>query len=142
MRIIRAVIDTNIFVSGVISSKGAPRNILALARKEKFKIVTSISINKEILEVLHRDYIYNKYGLTEAIVDDIASFLYEGTSLYEDSYTVSKVKKDPADNKFIGCAVEGEADYIVSGDDHLLCLKHYMGIQIVGVNEFLELISV
>lgn len=141
MRIIRAVIDTNIFVSGVISSKGTPRKILDLARKEKFKVVTSISINKEILEVLHRDYIYNKYGLTEAIVDDIAAFLYEGTILYEDSYTVSKVKKDPADNKFIGCAVEGEADYIVSGDDHLLNLKHYMGIQIVGVNEFLELIS-
>lgn len=142
MRTIRAVIDTNIFVSGVISSKGTPRKVLDLARKEKFRVVTSISINKEILEVLHRGYIYTKYGLTEAIVDDITSFLYEGTILYEDSYTVSKVKKDPADNKFVACAMEGEADYIVSGDDHLLSLKHYMGVQIISVNEFLELLSV
>lgn len=141
MRAIRAVIDTNIFVSGVISSKGSPRKLLELARKGVFKVVSSISINREILEVLHRDYIYSKYGLQEDIVDDIASFLYEGTVLTEDSYTISKVKKDPADNKFIECAIEGEADYIVSGDDHLLSLKHHKEIQIISVKDFLKLLD-
>lgn len=139
MRAIRAVIDANIFISGVISSKGSPRKLIELARKGVFKAVSSTSINSEILDVLHRDYIYSKYNLNEEIVDDIASFLYEGTILTEGSYSISKVKKDPADNKFIECAMEGEADYIVSGDEHLLSLKHYKGIQIVNVKDFLEL---
>ncbi|MBI3795295.1 MAG: putative toxin-antitoxin system toxin component, PIN family [Nitrospinae bacterium] len=65
---IRAVLDTNLFVSGLISPKGAPRRILDLARKESFKVITSIAINHEILNVLHRSHIYAKYGLTEEII--------------------------------------------------------------------------
>ncbi|HAM52049.1 MAG TPA: putative toxin-antitoxin system toxin component, PIN family [Nitrospiraceae bacterium] len=75
VRKIRAVIDTNVLVSGVISPKGAPRKILDLARKEVFKAVSSVSINHEILDVLHRDYIYSKYNVTEEIIDDISVFL-------------------------------------------------------------------
>jgi len=137
----RVVIDTNIFVSGTVSPKGAPRKILDLARKGAFKVVTSLSINHEILEVLHRDHIYKKYGLNEKIIDAIASYLYEGTVLTEDAYAVSRVKKDVGDNKFIGCALEGEAAYIVSGDDHLLSIKHYRGIQIVDANNFLKILG-
>ena len=138
---IRAVIDTNILVSGVISPKGAPRKILDLAKNEVFKVVTSVSINHEILNVLHREYIYNKYSLTEEIIDDISVFLYMGTLLTEDQYAIAKVKKDPEDNKFVACALEGDADYIVSGDDHLLSLKHYQGIQIVNANGFLKIMA-
>lgn len=141
MQKIRAVIDTNILVSGIISPKGAPRKILDLARKEIFKVISSASINHEILDVLHRDYIYAKYNLTEEIIDDISAFLYEGSILTEDRYAVSKVKKDPEDNKFIACALEGEADYIISGDDHLLGLKHYRGVQIVDARDFLKVLA-
>lgn len=140
MRKIRAVIDANVLVSGIISPKGAPRKILEMARKEIFKVVSSVSINHEILNVLHRDYIYTKYNLTEEIIDDISTFLYEGTVLTEDLYAVSKVKKDPQDDKFIACALEGEADYIVSGDAHLLRLKHYKEIQIVDARDFLRVL--
>ncbi len=138
---IRAVIDTNIFVSGIISPKGSPRKILDLARNAVFEVVTSVSINHEILNVLHRDYIYNKYNLTEEIIDDIAAFLNEGTLLTEDRFAISKVRKDPEDNKFVACALEGDADYVVSGDDDLLSLKHYRGIQIVNVRGFLKVLA-
>jgi len=141
VRKIRAIIDTNVLVSGIISPKGSPRKILDLARKDVFKVVTSVLINHEILNVLHRDYIYSKYNLTEEIIDDISAFLYEGTILTEDYYAVSKVRKDPRDNKFIACALEGEADYIVSGDEHLLSLKHYKSIQIVDARGFLKVLS-
>lgn len=141
MRKIKAVIDTNVLVSGIISPKGAPRKILNLARKEVFKVVTSVSINHEVLNVLHRNYIYIKYNLNEEIIDDISAFLYEGTILTEDLYMVSKVRKDPEDNKFIACAVEGDADYIVSGDEHLLDLKHFKSIQIVDARVFLKILG-
>lgn len=141
MHRIRAVIDTSVFVSGAISPIGSPRKILEFAKREVFKVVTSISINREILEVLHRNYIYTKYNLNEDIVDDIATFLYEGTILTEDSYKVSKITEDSDDNKFIGCAIEGEADYIVSGDEHLLSLKNYRGIQIINADSFLKILD-
>jgi hypothetical protein len=137
VRKIRAVLDTNVLVSGIISASGAPRKILDLARKEAFRVVSSLSINHEVLDVLHRDYIYSKYRLTEETIDDIAAFLYEGTFLTEDQYKVTKVRKDPDDNKFLACAIEGEADCIVSGDDHLLSLKQYKGIRIVDACGFL-----
>jgi putative PIN family toxin of toxin-antitoxin system len=138
---IRAVVDTNVLVSGLISPKGAPRKILDLARKGIFRVVSSVAINHEILNVLHRDYIYVKYNLSEEVIDDISAFLYEGSVLTEDQYAISKVKKDPEDNKFIACAIEGEADYIVSGDDHLLALKHYKDIQIVESQGFLKVLG-
>lgn len=138
---IKAVIDTNVFVSGVISPRGAPREILELAKRGSFKVIISIPIIREILQVLHRDYIYTKYNLNEEIIDDIAAFLFEGTILTEDAMEVSEIKQDPEDNKFLACALEGEADYIVSGDDHLLKLKHYKGIQIVTARSFFEIIK-
>jgi len=73
--------------------------------------------------------------------DDIAAFLYEGTILTEDSYKVSRITEDPSDNEFLGCAIEGEADYILSGDEHLLALKNYRGIQIVNADSFLKILE-
>lgn len=51
------------------------------------------------------------------------------------------VPADPDDNKFIDCAVEGEPDYIVSDDPHLLELKEYMGIKIITPKKFLKLLK-
>ena len=141
MRKVRAVIDTNVFVSGIISPKGAPRKILDLARKEVFKVLTSATINHEILNVLHRNYIYTKYNLNEMIIDDITSFLYEGTIITEEKVEVLRIKKDFEDNKFLGCAIEGEADCIISGDEHLLAIKYYKGIQIIDPKTFLKILE-
>jgi len=81
---VRAVVDTNVIVSGIISPHGAPRKVLELAIKETFTVITSASINREVLSVLHRDYIYEKYHLDEQLIDAIASFLYEGTIIVSD----------------------------------------------------------
>jgi putative PIN family toxin of toxin-antitoxin system len=89
---LRAVIDTNVLVSGIISPKGAPRKILELARREIFQTVTSVSINREVLNVLHREYIYTKYNLNEDIIDNITAFLYEQIHLkYQKSKKTLKI---------------------------------------------------
>jgi len=46
-------------------------------------------------------------------------------------YCVHRIVEDPDDNKFLGCALEAKAYYVVSGDNHLLSLKHFHGIQII-----------
>ncbi len=50
---------------------------------------------------------------------------------------IDTIKVDPSDNAFLECAVDGRADYIVSGDRHLLGLGTYRGIQIISPREFL-----
>jgi len=58
---IKAVIDTNILISGIISPIGAPRKIIEAARDLTFKLVTTLDINEEVLDVLHRPKIYNDF---------------------------------------------------------------------------------
>lgn len=48
------------------------------------------------------------------------------------------IKEDPSDNKYLACAHEGEADYIVSGDHHLLDIKAFKGIEIIRPKVFLN----
>ena len=142
MKEIRVVIDTNIFMSGIISPHGIPRKILESVRKKNFVFVTSEKINEEIMEVLHRDYIYKEYGLNEEIIDDISALLYEGSELVEGLYEVVKgVPEDFKDDKFLACALEGKADYLVSGDKHLRNLKYYHDIQIINPQQFIEMLE-
>ena len=53
---------------------------------------------------------------------------------------VNVVKDDPEDNKFLECALDAGADFIVSGDHHLLDLKMFKGIKIVKCKKFLEIL--
>ena len=57
----------------------------------------------------------------------------------EGGEAVNVISDDPSDNKYLACAHEGEADYIVSGDHHLLDLKSYKGIKILKAKPFLDL---
>lgn len=139
---IKAVVDTNIFVSGIISPKGLPRKIIVAAKDKQFDLITSVSINDEILEVLHRDYIYEKYHLTEQIIDDICALLYEGSLIVEDLYSIKSSSPDPKDDKFLAAALEGKADYIVSGDPHLLNLGRYHDVEIITARRLLEILKI
>lgn len=56
----------------------------------------------------------------------------------QDHYETDRIIADRTDNKFLACALEAKADYIVSGDNHLLEIKHFHGIQIVDAKTFVE----
>jgi putative PIN family toxin of toxin-antitoxin system len=137
----KAVVDTNVFVSGTISPHGIARKILNAICSEQFILITSEKINEEILEVLHREHIYKKYGFTESIIDDICALLYEGSKLIQGLYVVEGIVSNTDDDKFLACALEGKADYIISSDEHLLNLKYFHGIQIVSAINFWEILS-
>ena len=65
----RAVLDTNVFVSGLINPSGAPGAVLRALRSRRFTLVSSPPINEEIIEVLNRPYIRDRYGVGERIFD-------------------------------------------------------------------------
>ncbi len=59
----------------------------------------------------------------------------------KDTYTTDRITDDPSDNKFLACAMEAQADFILSRDPHLRNLKQYQGIKIIDVTTFLELLK-
>ncbi len=137
---LRAVVDTNIFVSGLIHQKGIPGQILKALRSDIFELITSAEINEEILEVLQRPRIREKYHIGDRIID-IGAILYTQATLVEPKHRV-KVSRDPDDNKFLEAALQGRADYIVTGDKKdLLILNEYRKVRIITPSLFIEIIS-
>jgi putative PIN family toxin of toxin-antitoxin system len=132
---IRAVIDTNVFVSGLINPNGPPGRILKAVRLKKFTLITCPEINDEIMDVLNRPHLRDKYGLGELLFD-VAFILWE---LAEPAAHLppASASSDPDDNKFLSAAVGGKAGYLITGDTRdLLCLKGYQGVHILTPTNF------
>ena len=135
----RAVLDTNVFVSALINSKGPPAAVLRALRSTRFTLLSSRPINHEIIEVLSRPYLRDRYGLGESIFD-VSFVLWEIAELVIDPPIV-KVCSDPDDDKFLAAAVAGGAHYLVTGDvGDLLRLHKYRDVTIVSPREFLLLL--
>jgi putative PIN family toxin of toxin-antitoxin system len=136
----RAVLDTNVFVSGLINPKGPPAAILRALRSKRFILVSSPPINEEIIEVLNRPYIRDRYGLGDRIFD-VSFILWEFAELVIDLPDV-KVCSDPDDDKFLATADAGRADYLVTGDvGDLLRLHKYRDVTIISPREFVSVLK-
>lgn len=131
---LKVVLDTNILVSSIFWS-GASYKILKLITRSKIESYTSISILNELKQVLKSKI---KYNLPEAKVQEIVELTKLHSFLVYPKRQTS-IAKDPKDNKFIECAIETKADYIISGDKHLLDLKKHKNIWIVTPSKFLEI---
>lgn len=136
---LRVVLDTNVIISGLISPKGPPAGILKALKAGRFILVTSQAINEEILEVMDRPRLRDKYGLADHMFD-IAFILWEQSEVIAKLPTV-KASKDPDDDKFLAAAVGGLAHYLVTGDiKDLLGLGEYKGTRIVSPDQFLSIL--
>ncbi len=81
------------------------------------------------------------HRFTDEQIDEFVKDLSEFAIITPGNIKVDVIKDDPADNKYIECAIEGQADYIVSGDRHLTNLKHFQGINIVDPAMFIRLLK-
>ena len=130
----KIVFDTNTLVSAV-GWKGAPRKVFDLCIDDKLKIVTSNELIDEFIEVIFRskfDFIEEDIKLT--IIQAIISI----SDIVDPKMKLNIIKDDEKDNKFLECAVTGNAKFIISGDNHLLKLKEFEGIKIVNASKFLK----
>lgn len=139
---IRAVLDTNVIVSAIIGRKYSPsKEIFESFKNSKLFLATSVEILEEIEEVLNREHVvkYHGYSLDRRskIIIDLAklSYVVPGTSV------INVIKDDPDDNMILVCALEARANYIVSGDRHLLKLKKFEGVKIVTPREFKDILD-
>ncbi|MDO8537686.1 MAG: putative toxin-antitoxin system toxin component, PIN family [archaeon] len=130
---IKVVLDTNIFVSSIFWGKGNPKKIIDLALDQKFRVFVSLDILEELKKVLERDFEEPEEKI-QAQLNLIMSF----AELIQAKQEIDVIKSDPDDNKILDCAFAIRADFIVSGDNHLLELKEFKEIRIVSPKEFLE----
>jgi putative PIN family toxin of toxin-antitoxin system len=137
-QLLRAVLDTNVYVSGTILSRGTPFEVLEAWRGQRFILVTSESIIAELERVLRYPRIRKRYAVTAQDVARLIASLRADALVTPGDYEVSGVSADPDDDQFLACALEGKADCIVTGDPHLLDLGRYHGIEILTPREFLD----
>lgn len=138
---IRAVLDANVFVSAVLSPKGIPAQIVAAWRDERFHLVASEAILEEIDRVLHYPKIRRRHRWTEEQIQVFVEYLARLAILTSGERMVKVISEDPSDNRYIECAIQGEVEYLVSGDQHLLGLGAYQEIRIVTPRDFLDVLK-
>lgn len=125
--------DTNVLISALMFG-GNPRLILEKVIRGDIELYLSEALISELGEVLKRP----KFGLPLSIVNQILSELSAISELVRPSRSIYKVKVDPADNRILECAIDAKAEFIVSGDKHLLDLKEFKSIRIVSPQHFIE----
>jgi uncharacterized protein len=130
---IRAVYDTNIIVSGLLNPEGIPSILLDLATQGYIRLFLSEEILKEYEEVLMRP----KFGFSSRLVKRFLRKLQAKGKVVRPKTTV-KILKDPADNKFLECALSGRAKYLVTGNTRHFPFRDFQGIKIVSPREFWE----
>lgn len=138
---LKAVLDTNVLVSGLIKRwrGGIPDQVIRQAGK--FQLCLSKEILEDTHRVLHYPRIRKKYHLSEDLIEEYVNDLRSIAFLIEDVPSLDIIQDDPDDNIVIACAVKADADYIVSGDPHLKKLKEYQDIKIVSPREFLKILE-
>ncbi len=136
---IRVVMDTNVIVSAALSQEGNPALIMRMILLDEIKNSTTQEIIAEVKEVLERPKITKKTSLIER--EFILKVIEEFSEKINPGLTFDEVKEDPDDNKILECAVAAAADFIISGDGHLLNLKEFRGIKIISPAEFTKLMG-
>lgn len=139
---LRAVVDTNVLISGLFGIKDSPSSqILKAIRTQKIILVTSPMILEEVGDVVNRERIVE---LTKMSLDERVDFidkLVERSDVTAGKQLAGQVGRDRKDDKFIACAVEAKANYLITGDEDLLVLEEYEGTRIVTPREFLRVLN-
>jgi putative PIN family toxin of toxin-antitoxin system len=133
----RTVLDANQFVSAILSPEGPPAEVLNMWRDGVFELVVSPPIIEEIRRVLNYPRLSKLHKKSSKEIDQFLEELELLSILAPGKLFLSVVKNDPSDDKYIAAALEGEAQFIVTGDNHLLKIREYHGVFIVTAREFL-----
>ena len=129
----RVVLDTNVWISA-LNFGGKPAQILKIAVKKQIRFYCSQTLFAELVGVLRK-----KFGYSDEKIEEVEVLFKKRVKFREPRITLNVVKTDPADNRVLECALEAEADYIVSGDKDLLNLGNLKKIKIVNPAEFLRI---
>lgn len=140
----RVVVDTNLLISATISSRGIPNKLVRAWQKNKFFLLISPRLIRELEEVSGRDK-FGKYHVflseMEELVVDIKSSAELIESISEEYLSIHS--RDPKDDHLIAASLVGNADYLVTGDEDLLILDGNPALgklKIISARNFLKIL--
>ena len=130
---IRAVIDTNVFISSFFG--GNPRKIIERWENGRLIWCMTSKIIEEYVRVLQRLGLRDDQELKELL-----QLFAEGRHILFAAKTpvLNVVEQDPNDNMFLECAIALKCKIIISGDSHLTSIGNYAGIEILPPKDFLD----
>ena len=131
----RIVADTNVIVSSVLTPGGNPSRIFDAIFNGQLHLILSQAILNEVQRVFSYEKIQKelkKSGVTLEDIDAFLSKIIRISTVVPGKIDLDIIKNDPDDNMFLACAIEGQASYIISGDQHLISIHIHEGIEIVN----------
>jgi putative PIN family toxin of toxin-antitoxin system len=141
IKVIRAVLDTNIFLRSLIRKGNTSDKILEHWKVDDFLLIASQEILKEIKDVLKRPWLIEKYGYDLEQVDKLVELVAQKAIFVEPAFSL-KLCRDVNDDKFIDCSILGRVQNLVSEDRDLLDdgnLKRQLfehGVEVLNAFEF------
>jgi putative PIN family toxin of toxin-antitoxin system len=132
---LKVVFDTNVFISAFAIPGGKAEEAYLRATKGDFTLYSSVAILQETAQKLQDKFDWEKDRITQLlkVIAKIATIVKTQPHLH--------LLTDEPDNRILECAVEVKADFIVTGDRHLLSLRHFQDTDIITLSYFLETIK-
>lgn len=134
---VKAVLDTNVFIAGLLTD-GVCRSIFRSFIRKEFLLVVSPAIFEELCKVLRRPKFKNLINKDDIL--DLIIFLELNAILIQPKLNVSKCR-DPEDNHLLATTITSGADFLVTGYKDLLVLNPFLNIPIVTPSKFIKLLN-
>lgn len=129
----KVVFDTNIFISAFVVPGSQGERAFVLARQRCFDLHTSVAILTETAQKLRE-----KFAQPEGNINAALKTISRAAKVWKPTIRLN-VLQDVPDNRILECAVEADADLVVTGDRHLLRLRKFSGIAVVRLSDFLRM---
>ena len=140
---IQIVLDTNVIISAIVNPDRSPGKILELVFDQEVSLCLSPPMIAEIRRVLRYPKIVNlikQKGRTVELEEEQIDKIVEIARVTTGQVTIKPIATDPDDDMFLECAIEANADYIISGDKHLKDLGNFQGVPILTPRAFLDML--
>jgi uncharacterized protein len=138
---VRAVVDTNVFVSAAIRPATVPAQILLHWRDRAFDLILYPDLLSELRAVLYRPSLRSYVRWSQLEIEELLAALPTRAIWIVPTLRISVISRDPDDNRVLEAAVSGQADYVVTSDRDLLDLGKHGGIKIVSPRDFLAVLD-
>lgn len=135
---IRAVIDTNLVVSYLLTQSETLSRLIDHWQRGRFVYLVSPAMLRELRQVVYRPRL-RQYMQVDPVV--LLEVIEADTEMVPGALTLSGICRDPKDEPFIACAVEGNAAYLVTGDLDLLEMRAFQGVTMIRAADFVRLLD-
>jgi hypothetical protein len=133
IKIKRIIIDTNLWISFLITNDF--NKLDHFLNSDKYLVVFSDELFNEFLEVVHREKFARYFN--DLNIKILVEIINE-KALFVKVFSIVNVCRDVKDNFLLSLAIDGDVDYLITGDNDLLILKHYQKTSILTINDFIS----